>query len=187
MGRRKPSGKPPKKTAPPLRLDLGAGRTKEAGWTSVDVLPEFKPDVVCDLGFEEWPWKDNSVEEARASHFVEHLTAIQRIHFANELWRVLKPGAKATIITPHAFSARAYGDLTHQWPPVTMWWYFYLNKTWREREAPHSVDYVCNFDNGWGFSVPPHWAARNVETQTFAMQNYVEGASDLIATITKLV
>lgn len=176
-----------KKSQGQVLLDLGSGRTKEAGWSSVDVHADFKPDVVCDLGLAAWPWAANSVDGARASHFVEHLTPPQRIHFANELWRVLKPGAQCTITTPHYASARAYGDLTHQWPPVTAWWYLYLGKEWREREAPHNVGYKCNFEHGWGHAIPQHWLPRNDDFRVFAMQNFVEGAGDLIATVTKLL
>lgn len=185
MPKKRSAAKDPKTQARTL-LDLGSGRNKAGPeWTGVDRLAELGPDVVCDLGSGRWPWRDNSVDEARASHFVEHLTPAERIHFANELWRVLKPGAKATIVTPHWASARAYGDLTHQWPPVTSWWYFYLNKEWRTREAPHNTAYRCDFDNGWGHVVPQHWLPRHDEFRAFAMQNFVEGAGDLIATVTK--
>ena len=39
--------------------------------------------------FAPWPWADASIDEAHSSHFIEHLTAPERAHFVNELYRVL--------------------------------------------------------------------------------------------------
>ena len=168
-----------------MKIDLGCGPNKQEGFIGADVR-EFKGvDVVCDLGKAEWPWKDDTVDEAHASHFVEHLTPKERIHFCNELWRVLKKGGKCQIITPHWDSARAYGDLTHQWPPVCEFWYGYLNATWRAQNAPHNDEYKCDFDFSYGWGVRPDLTLRNQDFQQFALANYKEAAQDLIATITK--
>src|SRR5688572_13911022 len=101
-----------------IKLDLGCGPNKKEGFLGVDSIKFKGVDVVFDLATGRWPWKDNSVSEAHASHFVEHLDAKERTHFVNELYRVLKPGATAQIIVPHWASQRAYGDPTHKWPPV---------------------------------------------------------------------
>lgn len=128
---------------------------------------------------------DDSVEEAHASHFVEHLTAPERIHFVNELYRVLKPGGKCLIIVPHWASGRAYGDLTHQWPPVSGFWFQYLLKEWRAVNAPHNDLYTCDFDATWGFALHPQIAPRNQEYQMHALTFFIEAAQDIIATLTK--
>jgi hypothetical protein len=168
-----------------VKLDLGAGKNKKEGFLGVDVLSFEGVDVVANLGDDVWPWEDSSVDEVHCSHMLEHLTAKQRIHFANELHRVLKQGCKAAIITPHFASVRAYGDLTHQWPPVVTFWYCYLNKEWRAVNAPHNLDYTCDFDNGYGFALHPTVAARNQEYQNYAVVHLVEGAQDLHVTLTK--
>ena len=46
-----------------------------------------------------WPWQYNTVDEAHMSHALEHFTGPQRVQIFNELHRVMKPGAIATIIT----------------------------------------------------------------------------------------
>ncbi len=94
-----------------------------------------------------WPWEDSSVEEVLAFDVIEHIGdqhwnrifipgnpdteaaynwlraegqkrhPLGRIHFINELHRVLKPGARATIETPDA--SRGVGftqDPTHVSP-----------------------------------------------------------------------
>lgn len=168
-----------------VKLDIGCGINKKAGYLGVDIKNFAGVDVVADLR-NQWPWEDNSVDEVNASHVLEHFTATERIHFMNELYRVLKPGSKATIITPHWSSARAYGDLTHQWPPVSEFWYYYLSKEWRKTNAPHQDDqYSCDFEATWGYNLRPDLASRNQDYQMFAMCNYKEAAQDIIATVTK--
>lgn len=169
----------------PLRLDLGAGTRPKEGFVAVDSRAFAETHIVCDLGKEVWPWDQNTVDEVHCSHMVEHLKPAERIHFANELHRVLKPGAKATIITPHAFSVRAFGDLTHEWPPVVSFWYLYLNAEWRKANAPHNDGYTCDFDHGYGFGLHPNIQARNQEYQNHAVVHFVEGAQDLYVTLTK--
>lgn len=169
----------------PVRLDLGCGTRCKDGFVGVDSRAFAGVHVVCDLGKEHWPWDHNSVDEVHCSHMVEHLTPAERIHFANELHRVLKPGGKATIITPHWASVRAYGDLTHQWPPVVSFWYLYLNAEWRKVNAPHNDGYTCDFDHGYGYGMHPSVQARNVEFQNFAAVHYTEAAQDLHVTLTK--
>ncbi len=174
-----------------MKLDIGCGKRKREGFTGVDQYPMEGVDVVLNVGNEPWPWEDGSVEEIHASHFLEHLTAAQRVHFVNEAFRVMKEGAKATIITPHWASNRAYGDFTHQWPPVAEMWYYYLKREWRAVNAPHTdkewnpQGYDCNFDATWGYSFLPDLGARHPDHVQFALQNYKEAAQDLHATLTK--
>lgn len=167
----------------PLRLDLGCGKNKREGFTGVDSI-DFGQDITHDLT-KPWPWADESVDEVHCSHFVEHLKADERIHFVNELYRVLKNGCKAQIIVPHWASCRAYGDLTHQWPPVSEFWFYYLSKEWRDQNAPHNDGYTCDFQATWGYAMRPDLATRNQEFQQFAMANYKEALTDIIATLVK--
>lgn len=169
----------------PLKLDLGCGPNKREGFIGVDERQfDGKVDVVTDLR-KKWPWKDDSVDEVVASHFLEHLDGMERVHFVNELYRVLKVGAKAQIVTPHWAAARAYGDLTHKWPPVSEFWYAYLDSQWRKINAPHNDFYKCDFVGTHGFSLRQDLLERNTEYQLFAMSNYKEACQDLHATITK--
>lgn len=165
------------------KLDLGCGKNKREGFTGVDNHSFEGVDQVVDLR-QPWPWADNSVEEVHSSHFVEHLTAQERIHFVNELYRVLIPGGKCLIITPHWASNRAYGDLTHQWPPVSEMWFAYLSKPWRDLNAPHNDFYTCNFDHAGGFGMRQDLMTRNQEYQQFALANYKEAAQDTYTTLT---
>lgn len=179
-----------------LKIDFGCGSNKKEGFTGCDSIAFDGVDFVMDIAHDPWPWPDSSVDEAHASHFVEHLTGLERVHFVNELYRVLKPGATAQIITPHWASTRAYGDFTHQWPPVSEMWFYYLKREWRlgkdgaGANAPHTditfnpKGYSCDFDAGWGYSMSNDLAVKSQEVQMFAFSNYVNAAQDMICTLT---
>lgn len=167
----------------PLRLDLGAGKNKREGFKAVDIRRFEGVDVVADLR-KPWPWKDHSVDEIHASHFLEHLDGMERVHFVNELYRVLKKDGKATLICPHWASCRAYGDVTHKWPPVSEMWFYYLSKEWRDANAPHNDFYECDFNAAWGWSLHPLVAQRAQEYQQNATQFYKEAIQDVHVTLT---
>lgn len=201
-----------------MRLDLGCGKNKKEGFFGVDIIHFEGVDVVCDLRRnwyvekeadlinmqvplfetgngdsvgEAYLFRDNSVDELHCSHFVEHLKAQERITFMNECHRVLVPGGKLTLIAPHWASCRAYGDMTHQWPPVSEFWFYYLSKAWREANAPHDdiehnpEGYSCDFEATWGYGINPSIQTRNQEFQQFALANYKEAITDLYATLVK--
>jgi len=174
-----------------MKIDLGAGPNKKEGFIGVDSIAFPGVDVVMNMGKDKWPWDDGSVDEAHSSHALEHLTAVERCHFANELHRVLKPGAKATIIVPHWASNRAYGDPTHQWPPVSEMWFYYLSRDWRKANAPHTdaenwpAGFACDFDATWGYGMHQALTVRNQEYQQHALNWFKEAAQDTHATLTK--
>lgn len=186
------------KEVKPIKLDLGCGKNKKgADWIGVDVIDFEGVDLVMNVGKDRWNFEDGTVDEVHASHFVEHLLPMERIHFVNELYRVLKPATYnsaggltsgfCTIIVPHWSSQRAYGDLTHQWPPVSEFWFYYLDKDWRAVNAPHNLDYKCNLAVQWGYNMHPELQARNTEYQQNAMKWWKEACSDLIAYLSKKV
>lgn len=174
-----------------VKLDIGCGSKKKDGFHGVDQYQMEGVDTVLQIGNKKWPWKNNSVDEAHSSHFIEHLTANERVHFYNELYRVLKPGAKATIIVPHWNSNRAYGDPTHQWPPVSEMSFYYLSKSWRAEQAPHTdkkwnpEGFNCDFEAVWGYGMHPSLMVKNQEYQQFSMQWYKEAVQDIHLSLTK--
>lgn len=146
-----------------LKLDLGCGTCKRAGFLGIDRRAFAGVDGIADLTQKNWIFEqpqlngfsllprgtdasagfllpDNSVAEVHCSHFLEHLEHNQRrperVRFMNELWRVLVAGAQAMIITPHWASNLAYGDFTHADKPVSESFYSYLKKDWRREFAP---------------------------------------------------
>jgi hypothetical protein len=165
-----------------LRIDIGCGRGTPEGWEGIDVI-NFGQKHVMDVrsGI---PYKDNTVDEVRSMHFVEHLTGEERVAFFNDLYRVMKVGSQALIVTPNWSHSCAYGDPTHQWPPMSSWYPLYLNKAWRESQAPHAP-YNCDFDHVVAGSWDQAIESRNQEYKTMAMNAQTNAWRDLIVTLTK--
>lgn len=169
-----------------LRLDLGSGKGAKCqpGFTAVD-LHASKGVQAVDLRLR-WPWKNDSVDEVHADYLVQYFSARERVHFANELYRVLKPGARAIIVTPYWAANKAYMDLNVCWPPVVEGWYATLSKTWRETQNYVDVSgYACDFDHTYGYGLHPDVNARALEYQMHAVTFQKEAAQDLAATLIK--
>lgn len=133
-----------------------------------------------------WEQASGSVDEVAVQNLIQMLTPDERIHFVNELHRVLKSGAKAVISAPWWASSRAYGDLAFQWPPVSEGWFFHLNAAWRKENAPWGIKYKCDFDlPGIGYSLHPLMKDRNQEYVQNAITFWKESAQDLGVTLTK--
>lgn len=188
MKRRKLAGNPEL-----VRIDIGCGSKKKEGFIGLDRIKFEGVDHVLDIGAKRWPFADGSVSEAYTSHFVEHLTSIERVHFCNELYRVLTLGGQCTLIVPHWSSSRAYGDPTHQWPPIGEFWFYYLSRKWRldDGNAPHTdikywpKGFNCDFECTWGYGMNSMLITRNAEYQQFALNFYKEAIQDVHATLTK--
>lgn len=79
-----------------LKLDLGAGNTKHAGFTSVD-LYDPEADICADICH--LPFDYDSVDQIVCYQVVEHVPYWQSQSVFEEMYRVLKPGATAIVET----------------------------------------------------------------------------------------
>jgi SAM-dependent methyltransferase len=174
--------------AAPIRLDLGCGRNKIEGWTGVDLYAPGA-DIKADLF--KFPWtfaKTDSVSELHASHFLEHVPQRLRWPFMEECYRILKPEGTMRIMVPNWKSERAYGDMTHEWPPVSSFFFLYLSKGWREANkltyGPYAIK--ANFDFTGGVAgCSPDFASKAQEVQQFAWAHYLESFQDMWVALTK--
>ena len=170
-----------------VRLDLGAGKGAKTpeGFEAWDLVAS--PGVRrMDLRAR-WPWKDSSVDEVYCDYVLQYLTGEERVHFANELHRVLKPGKAAAIIVPHWCANKAFCDVMVQWPPVAESFFISLSKAWRD--AQNYVDrsgLKCNFEFTLGYGMHAAILPRNNEYQQNAVTFYKEAAQDIHATVTKI-
>lgn len=169
-----------------LRLDLGCGKMVPGeGWTGVDIVDWGKHvKVIADLK-KPWPWANDSVSEVFSRNLVNYLEPKDRIHFVNELHRVMISGTKALIVVPHWCSNRAYGDLTMAWPPVAEEWFPRLNKALREQHFYWEKGYHCDFDVTSGYGMHPQIRVRSVEYQQNALTFYKESAEETLVTLVK--
>jgi FkbM family methyltransferase len=75
-----------------IKLNLGSGALPLPGYRNID----------CKLGLEAYPltFSDNSIDEVRASHILEHFSHKQTADVIKEWVRVLKPGGALKIAVP---------------------------------------------------------------------------------------
>ena len=96
-----------------MKLNLGSSARHLPGYINVDICEPA--DQVVDLSLP-WPWGDSTVDRVHAEDIIEHIA--DKIHFMNELWRVLKPGGLNTgvaiIVTPEATGPGYWQDPTHK-------------------------------------------------------------------------
>jgi glycosyltransferase involved in cell wall biosynthesis/SAM-dependent methyltransferase len=96
------------------RLNVGCGRNALAGWINLDIAKMPGVDIVADIekcAFAPLPFESDSIDEFLLSHVIEHIHA--SLDLMQELYRVAKPNAKATIRVPFGGSDDAWEDPTH--------------------------------------------------------------------------
>lgn len=80
-----------------IKLNLGSGGDYIQGYVNIDLYAE-KADERYDIS--KLPYNDNSIDEIRAYHVIEHFDYLAAHDVLKEWCRVLKPGAKIKLETP---------------------------------------------------------------------------------------
>jgi SAM-dependent methyltransferase len=96
------------------KLNIGCGRSVLPGWINLDAAALPGVDIVYDLercAQVALPLDDESIDEFLLSHVIEHLH--NTLPLMQELHRLAKAGAKATVRLPHGASDDAWEDPTH--------------------------------------------------------------------------
>lgn len=98
-----------------MKLNLGCGQNRMAGYVNADREPAVEPDVVMDLEEFPWPFDDDSVEKVNASHVLEHVGRESNVFIGimQELYRVCRGGATIHIAVPHPRHDNFIDDPTH--------------------------------------------------------------------------
>lgn len=94
-------------------LDVGCGIKKFPGSTGIDRNTDTAADIIWDLDQFPWPVESNSFDEARLIHVIEHVGDV--IATMEELHRILKPGGRIILETPHYTDFSSWCDPTHRW------------------------------------------------------------------------
>lgn len=101
------------------KLDVGSGATREDGWESIDISDAYAPDHVHDITELPWPFEDNTFDELRCSHILEHIDRSLLVSVMNEMHRILKPHGLLEIVVPvvcndqGVMQWQAFADPTH--------------------------------------------------------------------------
>ena len=94
-------------------LDVGCGVKKYPGSIGIDKNPDTNADIVCDLDVFPWPIEPASFDEVRLIHVIEHVADV--VKTVEECHRVLRPGGRIVIETPHYTDFSSFCDPTHRW------------------------------------------------------------------------
>jgi predicted SAM-dependent methyltransferase len=166
----------------PLRLNLGCGKQRIDGFVGVDCVKTDAVDIVHDLETYPYPFDNDSVDEIVISHFVEHVHDL--MSFFNELYRILKPGAKCTVVSPYYTSIRAVQDPTHV-RGICETTFIYYNREWRVNNGLDHYPITADFDFTYGYAFYPEWVNRSEEARLFAIQHYWNVVMDIHVVLTK--
>lgn len=98
-----------------MKINIGGGYKKYEGFVNLDCDPLTQPDYIINLEKDYLPFSDNSVDEVKAYHILEHIGE-GFFHLMKELYRVCKDGAIIDIEVPHHRHENFYGDPSHVRP-----------------------------------------------------------------------
>ena len=159
-----------------MKLDLACGQRTTLGFQGVDICPGPGVDFVVDLDKTPWPWKKNSVDEIVCHQYIEHTKDLMK--FMNEVWRILKPGAIATMTAPYHSSIKAWQDPTHV-RAISEYTFLYYKKDWRERCALTHYPIVADFDVEWNVEWNEDFVGKPPQEQAFALKHFVNSADHI--------
>ena len=94
-----------------IKLNLGCGDQRLAGFIGLDCLPRRGTDLICDLA-QGIPVVTGSVDHIYAKSILEHIYDLESI--LREIVRVLMPGGTVHIYAPHWSNPFYYSDYTHR-------------------------------------------------------------------------
>lgn len=93
-----------------MRLNLGCGNRRLAGFVGVDRYVCDGADVLADLS-KTLPFRDSSADEILLDNVIEHIADIPEL--MAELVRVGRHGARIVMLTPHFTALSSWKDPTH--------------------------------------------------------------------------
>ena len=137
-----------------VKVNLGSGYKRIEGFVNVDDDPLVEPDYLVNIEKDKLPFDDNTVEEVRAHHILEHI-GDGFIPLMQEIYRVCKHGAILDIVVPHHFHDNFYSDPTHRRPITVGGMYMFCQKTNKEHiemygsSSGMGLKYNVNFAMEW--------------------------------------
>ena len=143
-----------KQTPQAIGLELkqadGSPVTAPIQMLNLDMNPAVAPDLLCELGKDRIDLPDDSIDLVVALHVLEHVGVQGQVKewFAcwEELYRVMRPGARLNFECPYHTSVWAWADPTHV-RPISEMTFLYLNQDAYRSPGSAIPDYrpKCDF------------------------------------------
>jgi SAM-dependent methyltransferase len=155
-----------------LRINIGCGHDIRAGYVNVDSVALPGVDIVHDLNGMPLPFETGSVSEVVAKDVLEH---IDLVPVMRELHRIMRPGARLWMSSPHFTSSSLWIDPTHRTgfsvetmgffcreTPFTQWPHYFEFQF--ERLQSSKLVFHCYRGMPWNYAVE-RWANRSSRRQ----------------------
>lgn len=175
-------------------IDLACGNNKRQNFKGIDIAKTEDTDYVVDLTKYPWPIESESVEELFCSHYLEHIphdinnpydSRDGLIQFMDEVYRILKPGGKCTIIVPYLTSVRAFQDPTHV-RYICKETFQYFNKAWISAWGLEHYNINSNFDATFSYFITNDLVLKSKEIREHAFNKEWNAIDDLQVELIKL-
>lgn len=175
-------------------LDLACGNNKKEGFRGIDIVKTDQTDYVFDLNQYPWPIESESTKEIHCCHYAEHIphdinnpndSRDGFIQFMDEIYRILKPGGKVTIIVPYLTSTRAFQDPTHR-RFLCKESFYYFNKEWINVSHLEHYNIRSNFDITYSYHITNELTLKSKEIRDKAFEHDWNAINDLIVELTKI-
>jgi SAM-dependent methyltransferase len=183
-----------------LRIDVACGNNKKSGFIGLDISEYTQCDWICNLNYYPWQYKeivsrigggtqyrelrmieDNTVGEVFCSHYIEHVKDLRK--FAQELYRICRPGAIVTFHAPYYSSIRAMQDPTHV-NFISEATFLYWDAEWMKVNKLEHYNMGVNFKSISGkYVYDPEWNTRSSAAREYARRHYINVVSDIEMTL----
>lgn len=158
---------------------------KKTGGTDQNTIKELQAKMLTFTPIvEKGSIKSNSVDDVVCSDVFEYIPGKMRGVFMDELYRVMKVGAKALFSSRYWNTAGAIQDYLYEAPPVSEQSFLYFNKGWRLANKLKRP-LVCDFDYTYGYIIEPDTANRSEEVRSYNLKHYSNVVQVLQILLTK--
>jgi len=108
-----------------VKLDVGAGPFKQAGFIGMDRVKLRGVDIVHDIQKFPWPIPNNICSTILMSHVWEHVEPKYRSRLMDECWRIIRYDGQLLISAPYANTFLANAHPEHYQCPNELTFQFY--------------------------------------------------------------
>lgn len=122
-----------------MKINLGSGHKRFEGFLNLDDDTLCNPDYLINLEKDLLPFPDNSVDEVKAHHILEHI-GDNFIPLIQDIYRVCKHNAIVDIRVPHHLHEFYFADPTHK-RPITVQMLSTFSKTNNKRDFESNGSY----------------------------------------------
>jgi ubiquinone/menaquinone biosynthesis C-methylase UbiE len=168
-----------------VKLNIGCGKRKVAGYINCDIDERVGPDVLFDIS-QGWPFKDNSAKVIKAENILEHIAGEDLIGTMREIHRVLKPGGRLEAIVPYWTGRWAVADPGHKtlWNEYMLRWF--IDPEYRQKVIGPRVDFYFKLNKLlYRFFADASEKWPTPEERKFARQHYLNVVDSMVFILRK--